>query len=245
MILIPCEARIENAIPQFEKFLIPELPGVLNLVLAAAKVLVPRGYFDIPEQCRLAALEERQSQNTAALFCDRCVVVTGRKSDFIPGRDFYSRYVAWCGLNGHKTMSNTRFGRVLAILFQNEIRDHRIYRTKRKVVEEVGTRKRHIDVNSWAGLLVADGDGDVIEEIVEPLPLLALPPAVAGPRKLTAIEREARQCGVSPREIIKQRQSDAMERKKKPAAGATGLDPVEIAKLDELLAEYKEMENGK
>ena len=34
LILIPCDARIEHPIPQFEKRLIPELPGILNLVLA-------------------------------------------------------------------------------------------------------------------------------------------------------------------------------------------------------------------
>lgn len=245
MILIPCEARVEHVIPQFELRLIEELPGILNLTLAAARTLLDRGCFDVPERCLLAALEERQSQNTALLFCDQCVVTTGRKSDFIPNSELYSNYVAWCGTNGHKSMSNTRFGRALAIIFRDAIAVHQIYRTKRRVVESVGGRKRHMNINSWAGLLVASSTGEVLEEVPAPSPL-PIPPLVAvEPKKLTAIEREARECGVSPRGIIKQRQSDAVERKKGPAAGATGLDPVEIAELDELLAECEEIDNGK
>ena len=229
-ILIRCNAIPEREIPQFEQQLIKEMPGILNMTLAAGAALIARGHFDIPESCVQAVVEERSAQDTAANFCDQCVVISGRKADFIPNSELYRRYETWCKANGHKPMSNTRFGRALAVIFKDEIAAHRLFRTKRKISEKFGNKTEHRNVHAWAGLLVASFDGEVMTEVA-PSPSPS-PSPVAGtitpslpapaPRKLTAIEREARECGVSPREIAKQRQWDSAARRRGAVAGATG-----------------------
>ena len=91
VILIRCNSVPEREISQFEQQLIPELPGILNMMLAAGAALIARGHFDMPESCVQAVVEERLAQDTAANFCDQCVRITGNKADFIPNCGVYRR----------------------------------------------------------------------------------------------------------------------------------------------------------
>ncbi len=249
-IIVPCSWYVEKEIPRYEEKLYAELPGILNMVLRAGKELIARGHFDLPDACVQAVAEERLIQDTAALFCDSCVRVTGNRSDFVPNADLYGAYTTWATANGHGKMSSTKFGRAFSTVFKDEIEKHRLFRTKRKISEKVGNKTEHRNVHAWAGLLVATFDGEAMVE-VEPSPSPSpvagtIVPSLPAPApKLTAIEREARQFGVSPREIAKQRQQDRAERKRWKAgavAGATGLSPAEIAELDKLLAEVQDAE---
>jgi P4 family phage/plasmid primase-like protien len=248
-VIIPCRWRVEKEIPRYEEKLYAELPGILNMVLRAGKEPIARGHFDLPDSCRQAVVEERLTQDTAALFADSCVRITGNKANFVPNADLYGAYTTWAKANGHKTMSNTKFGRAFATIFKNDIDDHRLFRTKRKVSETFDNKTEHRNVHAWAGLLVASFDGEVMTEVVEPSPSPSpdpvvglVAPSLPVPKKLTAIEREAREAGVSPRDVAKQRREDAMKRRSCAVPGATGLTPAESAELDDLLVEIENAE---
>ena len=114
------------------------------------------------------------------------MVITGNKADFIPGAELYSRYDVWCKANGHKALSSTKFGRALTVIYRDAIEAHRLYRTKRNVIETFAGKTEHRYLHAWAGLLVASFDGEVLMEAVlspspSPLPVAgmivpALPP---------------------------------------------------------------------
>jgi hypothetical protein len=195
-------------------------------VIEAGAALIARGHFDIPESCVQAVTEERLAQDTAASFCGQYIIVTGSKADFLPNSELYGRYSSWCKVNGHKAMSSTRFGRALTVIYRDEIETHRLYRTKRHITESFGNKTEHRYAHVWAGLLVASFDGEVLVEGTpspSPLPVAKIiTPSLPAPApKLTAIEREARKYGVSPREIAKQRRQDRAEQKRREAAGAS------------------------
>ena len=121
MILIVCDAEIERQIPQYEKWLLPELSGVLNLALQAGPDLIDRGHFDVPERCQLAKEKYKLELDTSRSFCRECLVFDKRA--FIISDEIYSYYRVWCHAHGHTPVNSPNFWRSFHVEMQKQIAD--------------------------------------------------------------------------------------------------------------------------
>lgn len=82
-----------NADPHLDEKLAEELPGILNLVLAAYADVIQRGHFTQPESCRRAIEAWRLETDQVTRFIDDvCIQQPGH----IQTSTLYSRYSAWC-----------------------------------------------------------------------------------------------------------------------------------------------------
>ena len=228
LILIPCEAQVEREIPQYEKRLTKELPGILNLVLAAGANLLRRDHFDVPERCQLAKEEYRLELDTSRSFCRECLVC--EKGTFAVSDEIYSWYRGWCSTHGNTPVNSANFWRAFRAEMQKYIADGTI--AQKKPTLKGGRR-----VPGWAGLRYVESHGEIVKEpasVVVPVePVL---PAVPRERR-SKQEIAAAADGYTPGDLRKHKEWERAEKKAKlEAPPCAGVNKPTEAEVDELLA---------
>ena len=84
-----------------------ELPGILNWAVEGLKSLRERGVF-LKDAYMKAHIEEmRLANNPIATWAKENIVV--KKGDELIKADVYQKYHLWCGTNGHKPTSSSKF----------------------------------------------------------------------------------------------------------------------------------------
>ena len=140
-----------DEIPQLEKQFLPELPGILNLVLQAGPGLIERGHFDVPERCQLAKEKYKLELDTSRSFCRECLVFDKRA--FIISDKIYSYYRVWCHAHGHTPVNSPNFWRSFHVEMQKPIADG-------TVVQKRPTLKSGKRPWGWKGLRYAEDGGE-------------------------------------------------------------------------------------
>jgi P4 family phage/plasmid primase-like protien len=120
LIIVPFDAYFGKgkADPKIEEKLSFELPGIFNQVLKAHKRLVDQNGFSSSEVIDQTISDYRMDQNTVCAWFDEKVIMTQNERDFIPVRDCYVDYVAWCGVTKTKHESVIKFGKDLSRFYK-------------------------------------------------------------------------------------------------------------------------------
>jgi putative DNA primase/helicase len=112
-----------NAIPEEEQIAglaaqvaANELPGVARLVLEAAARVEARGGYVVPESSRKALEAWRRDADQVASFAEDRLEVADDLSEAAFGSRLYEAYQLWTRRNGHKPLSNRKFGERLRLL---------------------------------------------------------------------------------------------------------------------------------
>ena len=88
-----------------------ELAGIFNWALAGAKRLQENGRFSESELCTREASRYRVECNPVATFIEQCCSVG--EGQTVRRSDAYEAYGDWCYKNGHRALSNGKFGQEL------------------------------------------------------------------------------------------------------------------------------------
>lgn len=123
----------------FEKFLEPELPGILNWAIQGCLIWLKDG-IETPEKVKAAVDEYKTEMDTIQRFIDDCCVVADNCTAKIT--DLYELYMNWCKENNEYELSNIKF--------------------TKKIKEKGFDQDRNRYTRFWKGLGIAAG-----EEMVE------------------------------------------------------------------------------
>jgi len=101
-------AEAQQDLQLAEKIVQQELPGVFNWALAGLRRLHDNPIFTASQVCDQASDRYRVQCNPVATFvAEYCEVGPGAS---VPKAHMYEAYTGWCRANGHKPLSNARFG---------------------------------------------------------------------------------------------------------------------------------------
>lgn len=101
------EEKDEN---YYEKYLKPELPGILNWAVEGCIKWLRDG-IEIPEEVKAAIEDYRGEMDTIEHFIDECCVIGEQCTVKIA--DIYDKYCNWCNENREHELSNIRFSKKL------------------------------------------------------------------------------------------------------------------------------------
>lgn len=99
-----------------------ELPGILNLVLAALAKLLERREFSSSAQVEADKEDWEKSNDTAWMFAEECAVHD--RSLFVHSSDLYQRYKNWAADNGFRQLSHKRFIQRLKSIYRDLSVEH-------------------------------------------------------------------------------------------------------------------------
>lgn len=95
----------------FEKYLVPELPGILNWAVEGS-IKWQREGVDVPKNALAAAEEYKNEMDIVGRFIEECCVIG---EDFlVKTGEIYDRYVSWCSNVRENALSATKFGRKMS-----------------------------------------------------------------------------------------------------------------------------------
>ncbi|MBL7197758.1 MAG: hypothetical protein ISS47_06630 [Candidatus Omnitrophica bacterium] len=102
----------KDANKKLRQELLEEKDGIFRWMLEGYRNLSQRGHFKVDEEMSKAIEEYRADNNNVLLFVeDDCV---RDPSESVTKKDLYQGYCRWCSENGHKSLSQNKFGKELA-----------------------------------------------------------------------------------------------------------------------------------
>ena len=165
LIEVTCEAKISDVadapVPNIEATFRPDLPGILNQVLAAAADLVRNQQFTIPHECTAAVYRHREDVDPTLWWLRNCLVF---------GDDYYESsekmwfcYTEWMKNRGYGALSSRPFWMRFNDYFSASIQRREIYKSKTPGIRQ----------NCWRGLSISEIEPDgreTVDELVTDAP---------------------------------------------------------------------------
>ncbi len=144
LLFVPFEKCIPEHLqnPDLTEELSAELPGIFNWARDGLARLEADGEFANPKKCIEAVAQYRRDVNPARAFLlDN--YICGLEYEGLPSGEVYDSYTTWCCINGHRPMSNTRFGKEVKRTFPT--------------VTHVQSRRNGRRIRIYSGMVVRDG----------------------------------------------------------------------------------------
>jgi P4 family phage/plasmid primase-like protien len=105
-----------------------ERPGICAWALRGAERVLRNGCYTIPESTKAILEEWRRSSDVVAAFLSECTEPLPLAAlRGVPARDLYATFRAWLTENGHRAMSNKKFGERMRRLHVAPQKMHGVY----------------------------------------------------------------------------------------------------------------------